>query len=71
MGYVVKLNKYFIVADGPLEIFVNEKGVTQCKSGVSLTPTLSKATVFDSVTDASKYQQVVGFNGKRGQIVKA
>jgi len=58
----------YLAKDGELQTIV-VKGRTQYVSGVKMT-NRAGATRFDSVSDATKYQQLVGVKGRRGEIIK-
>jgi len=70
MGYNVKIGRFYIVKDGELVTHYDGRHNVY-DSGVKMTPHQDKATVFDTATEASKYQSIVGVKGKRGQLVKA
>ncbi len=75
MGYVVRFNGImYLKVEGELKTAyqTDNKGNKHnvYVSGAKLTPLKEEATVFETTTQATKYQQLVGFQGKRGQIVR-
>ena len=75
-GVVIKADGY-LVKDGELETMIapaegkhDGRTRTVYKSGVKITGNVKAASIFDTASEATKYQQLVGVRGKRGQIVK-
>jgi hypothetical protein len=77
-GHIVKGGKQgavskvdmFIMKQGELKTSVDRmNGREIFLSGAVVTAEIEKATRF-TITEASRYQRIIGVNGKRGQIVK-
>lgn len=68
-GVVIYADGY-LVKDGELTTQLDERGRIVYKSGVKITSNVKLATVFDTTTEAVKYQSLVGVRGRRGQLVR-
>lgn len=69
MGYFLKLGNYYAKKDGRLETTLTSYG-PRYESGVKLVLTQEEATEFDDLKELNRYHQIIGYKGKRGQIVK-
>lgn len=68
--YAIKNGKFYLVKDGELETRTNKKGREVYVSGAKTTMDIKKATLFESITEASRYHSLVSIDGRQGQIVR-
>ena len=74
MPYIIQMktkdNRILYVAkDGELKTHI-PMGREVYLSGVKIEFSLSKATHFETIQEASRYHSLVGLDGRRGRIVK-